>query len=157
MEKSRSAALRTASHTFDFRVIGFGRRLRFVRLYKMVLSTRSGCVSKNLGRLQIHHPQRSKSGILLLMLIRARHIATIIALSLAGGALSGCGTINEKLAGGLSDAIPAWAGGLPADAPPRPGTAKYDEFMKERERKRLEPAVAKDGTAQSASSPDAVR
>ena len=33
-----------------------------------------------------------------------------------------------------------WAGGLPADAPPRPGTAKYDETMKERERERLEPA-----------------
>ena len=57
------------------------------------------------------------------MPIRARHIATIVALSLAGFALSGCGTINEKLAAGVSDAIPAWAGGLPADAPPRPGTA----------------------------------
>jgi hypothetical protein len=83
----------------------------------------------------------SANGNLLLMPIRARHIATIIALSLAGGALSGCGTINEKLAGGVSDAIPAWAGGLPADAPPRPGTAKYDEFMRERERKRLLPAA----------------
>jgi hypothetical protein len=82
---------------------------------------------------------KGQSGNLLLMPIRARHIATIIALSLAGGALSGCGTINEKLAGGVSDAIPAWAGGLPADAPPRPGTAKYDEFMRERERKRLLP------------------
>jgi len=38
---------------------------------------------------------------------------------------------------------------LPADAPPRPGTAKYDEFMKERERKRLEPAPAKDDAAKS--------
>ena len=35
--------------------------------------------------------------------------------------------------------IPQWAGGLPADAPPRPGTAKYDEMMKERERERLTP------------------
>jgi hypothetical protein len=95
---------------------------------------------------------KGQSGNPLLMPIRAHHIATIIALSLAGGALSGCGTINEKLAGGVSDAIPAWAGGLPADAPPRPGTAKYDEFMRERERKRLEPAVAKDGTAQSSTS-----
>ena len=75
------------------------------------------------------------------MPIRARHIATLVALSLAGIALSGCGTINEKLAGGISDAIPAWAGGMPADAPPRPGTAKYDEYMKERERKRLMPAA----------------
>ena len=74
------------------------------------------------------------------MLIRTRHIVTIVALSLAGGALCGCGTINEKLAGGVSDAIPVWAGGLSPDAPPRPGTAKYDEFMRERERKRLLPA-----------------
>ena len=74
------------------------------------------------------------------MPILTRHIAAIVALSLAGFGLGGCGTINEKLAAGVSDAIPAWAGGLPADAPPRPGTAKYDEFMQERERKRLMPA-----------------
>jgi hypothetical protein len=75
------------------------------------------------------------------MPIRTRHIVTIIALSLAGGTLCGCGTINEKLSGTVSDAIPVWAGGLSSDAPPRPGTAKYDEFMKERERKRLMPAA----------------
>ena len=75
------------------------------------------------------------------MLIRTRHIAMIFALSLAGFALSGCGTINEKLAAGTADVIPTWAGGLPSDAPPRPGTAKYDEYMKERERKRLMPAA----------------
>jgi hypothetical protein len=91
------------------------------------------------------------------MLIRARHIATIAALSLAGLALSGCGTINEKLAAGVSDAIPAWAGGMPADAPPRPGTAKYDEFMKERERKRLMPASERGEEVKPApSSQDAV-
>ena len=72
---------------------------------------------------------------------RARHISTIVAILIAGFALSGCGTINAKLADGMGEYIPQWAGGLPADAPPRPGTAKYDEFMKERERKRLEPAV----------------
>jgi len=33
--------------------------------------------------------------------------------------------------------MPRWAGGLPPDAPPRPGTAKYDEFMREREQQRL--------------------
>ena len=35
-------------------------------------------------------------------------------------------------------------GGLPADAPPRPGTARYDEFMKERERRRQMPAIERD-------------
>jgi hypothetical protein len=36
---------------------------------------------------------------------------------------------------------------MPADAPPRPGTAKYDEYMKERERKRLLPASERDDPA----------
>jgi hypothetical protein len=74
------------------------------------------------------------------MPISARHFAIVLAVTLAAGGVGGCGTINEKLAAGMSDAIPAWAGGMPADAPPRPGTAKYDEFMRERERKRLMPA-----------------
>ena len=77
------------------------------------------------------------------MIITARQLAVLSAVALSACALSACGTINEKLAAGISDAIPQWAGGLPADAPPRPGTAKYDEFMKERERKRLEAAQAK--------------
>ena len=74
------------------------------------------------------------------MPIRTRHIGILAAALLASSALIGCGTINEKLAAGMSDVIPAWAGGLPADAPPRPGTLKYDEYMKERERRRLLPA-----------------
>ena len=74
------------------------------------------------------------------MTICLRHPAIVVAVALAASGLSACGTINEKLADGLSDYIPQWAGGLPADAPPRPGTTKYDEFMQERERKRLEPA-----------------
>jgi hypothetical protein len=77
------------------------------------------------------------------MAVSSRHVAIVLAVPLLVCGLGGCGTINEKLAAGMSDAIPAWAGGMPADAPPRPGTAKYDEFMRERERKRLEPAPAK--------------
>jgi hypothetical protein len=82
----------------------------------------------------------------------ARHIVTIITVALAGCGLSGCGTINEKLAAGVSDAIPAALGGLPADAPPRPGTAKYDEYMRERERKRLLPAPERGGETKPAPS-----
>ena len=74
------------------------------------------------------------------MLTRARHIATLAAVALTGCGLASCGTINEKIAAGVSDAIPAAIGGLPADAPPRPGTAKYDEYMRKRQRKRLLPA-----------------
>ena len=69
-------------------------------------------------------------------------LALLSALALFGLSLSACGTINEKLADGIGDYVPQWAGGLPADAPPRPGTAKYEEFMRERERKRLEPAAS---------------
>ena len=81
----------------------------------------------------------------------ARQIVTIVTVALAGSGLIGCGTINEKIAAGVSDAIPAAIGGMPADAPPRPGTAKYDEFMKERERKRLLPAAERGEEAKPAS------
>jgi len=64
----------------------------------------------------------------------------LIASALLTCSLTGCSSINEKIASGMGDYIPQWAGGLPADAPPRPGTAKYDEYMKERERNRLLPA-----------------
>ena len=75
------------------------------------------------------------------MPISPRQIATLLATALLAHAVAGCGTINEKLTAGMGDYIPQWAGGLPADAPPRPGTARYDEYMKERERKRLMPAA----------------
>ena len=82
-----------------------------------------------------------------------RHFVVAPAVALLACGLSGCGTINEKLAAGLSDVIPQWAGGLPPDAPPRPGTAKYEEFMRERERKRLEPAPAKDDAGRPSTAP----
>jgi len=78
------------------------------------------------------------------MPISSRHCFIVLAATLVACSLAGCGTVNEKLADGMGDYIPQWLGGLPADAPPRPGTAKYDEFMKERERRRLEPAAPKD-------------
>jgi hypothetical protein len=84
------------------------------------------------------------------MSIVTRHPALIAAIALTACALSGCGTINGYLASGMSDYMPQWLGGMPADAPPRPGTPKYEEYMKERERKRLEPAPNKDDTATKA-------
>ena len=78
------------------------------------------------------------------MPVARRQIAALFAVALPAIGLSGCAGINEKLAAGVSDAIPAWAGGMPADAPPRPGTAKYDEFMRERERRRLMPAAERE-------------
>ena len=77
------------------------------------------------------------------MPISRRHLAILLAVALPACGLGGCGTINEKLADGMSDYVPQWLGGLPADAPPRPGTPKYEEYMKERERARLQPAPPK--------------
>jgi hypothetical protein len=87
------------------------------------------------------------------MPISPRQIANLLATALLAHALAGCGTINEKLSAGMGDYIPQWAGGLPADAPPRPGTARYDEYMKERERKRLMPAAERGEETQPAASP----
>jgi hypothetical protein len=74
------------------------------------------------------------------MSVNARHIMTITALALAAAMLGGCSSINERMGPVVADTIPAWAGGLPKDAPPRKGTPEYDAYMKEQERKRLEPA-----------------
>jgi hypothetical protein len=76
------------------------------------------------------------------MSVRARHITTIAALALLGLAVGGCSSINERIGPVVGDTLPAWAGGLPKDVPPRRGTPEYDAYMKERERKRLEPAPA---------------
>jgi len=85
------------------------------------------------------------------MTARLRQLAMLFAAALLLGALSGCGTINEKMSAGMADTIPAWAGGLPADAPPRPGTAQYDEYMRERERLRQMPAADRPGAEQKTS------
>ena len=90
------------------------------------------------------------------MPVRARHLAVVATFVLLGGGLTGCGTINEKIADGAGDYVPQRMGCLPADAPPRPGTAKYDEMMKERERKRLEPAPPSDAAAKANASLDPV-
>jgi hypothetical protein len=70
-------------------------------------------------------------------------------LALAAPVLAGCSSINEKVGAGMGDIMPQWAGGLPAGAPPRPGTAEYDRFMQERERQRQLPAAEREKDAQS--------
>jgi hypothetical protein len=80
---------------------------------------------------------------------RSRHLAIALAAALIACWLGACGTINSYLADSAADYIPHWLGGMPDDAPPRPGTAKYDAFMREREQKRLEPAPPKEETSQS--------
>lgn len=87
------------------------------------------------------------------MAVSFRQLAILCAAAVLASAVAGCGTINEKLSAGAGDYVPRWAGGLPADAPPRPGTAKYDAFMAERERQRLMPAAGRE-KEQQAMQPD---
>lgn len=72
-----------------------------------------------------------------------RSLSLLLLTGLAAG-LSGCGTVNEKLSAGMGDYVPQWAGGLPADAPPRPGTPQYEAWLKERERLRQIPAAERE-------------
>jgi hypothetical protein len=83
-------------------------------------------------------------------LVRARHIA-MITFALAGTLLGGCSSINERIGPTIADTLPTWAGGMPKDVPPRRGTPEYDAYMKEQERKRLEPAPANANAAAPAS------
>jgi hypothetical protein len=81
---------------------------------------------------------------------RPRAWALLVAALVTCG-LGGCGTINEKIASGAGDYVPAWAGGLPANAPPRPGTPEYDAWTKENERRRAMPAAERQRREQSSS------
>jgi hypothetical protein len=71
---------------------------------------------------------------------RFRRFALLLSLLLAASSLAGCASTGPS----MGDVIPQWAGGLPADAPPRPGTPKYDAYMQERERRRQMPAAERD-------------
>jgi hypothetical protein len=84
------------------------------------------------------------------MPIKTCQLVIVLAVMLQACVLSGCSTINSSLAG-TGEALPTWLGGMPPDVPPRPGTAKYDEYMKEQERKRLTPAPPKEDPAQAQS------
>jgi hypothetical protein len=61
----------------------------------------------------------------------ARLMALLI---LAGSVLTSCTSGHN-----LGDYVPVWAGGLPSNAPPRPGTPEYDAY-----RKALEGEAARD-------------
>jgi hypothetical protein len=74
------------------------------------------------------------------MTVSPQKLATLLASALLASMLSGCASLNEKASAAMGGYIPQWAGGLPADAPPRPGSPEYEAYMKERERQRLIPA-----------------
>jgi hypothetical protein len=78
--------------------------------------------------------------------ISRRLLAPAVVLCLGLG-LGSC----ASSAGFIADHWPHWAGGLPADAPPRPGAPGYDEFIAHQSAKKDAAASAaaadKTGTA----------
>lgn len=60
-----------------------------------------------------------------------RLAATIFTLALVGSVLGGCSEDNQTIGTYLADNIPHWAGGLPKNAPPRPGSPRYAAYLKE--------------------------
>jgi hypothetical protein len=86
----------------------------------------------------------------------ARRVPVLFGLVLMSCSLTGCGSISSFLAGGMGDLIPAWAGGLPADAPPRPGTPEYDAYVKKHAPQQQPTAMSGPDPATSPSA-DAIR
>jgi hypothetical protein len=84
-------------------------------------------------------------------MIRKRLAVALMALSL-GPVLGSCAQVS----GTVSDHWPHWAGGLPADAPPRPGTPDYAAFIAHRQAETdAAQSAAGDKTNQQASAPAA--
>jgi uncharacterized protein YceK len=87
------------------------------------------------------------------MNVRPRPLVILLVTVVSAASLSGCAAVNQKASEAMGDYIPQWAGGLPADAPPRPGTARYEAYMKERERLRQMPASERPQDGQPSSNP----
>jgi hypothetical protein len=56
-------------------------------------------------------------------------MARLITLIVASTILGSCSSTANL----FGDYLPAWAGGLPKDAPPRPGTPEYDALRQKSE------------------------
>lgn len=69
---------------------------------------------------------------------RTSKAAALIGLCLIMPLIAGCGSISVFMA----DAMPHWAGGLPAGAPPRPTDPRYEEYERALQAKVEDPAKA---------------
>jgi hypothetical protein len=63
--------------------------------------------------------------------------------------LSSCGSTSNF----VGDHLPAWAGGLPSDAPPRRGTPGYDSYIRQVDGEHGQPADAPPPQASPAQNP----
>lgn len=78
------------------------------------------------------------------MLRRALTAAVVLS---AGIWLGGCGSLNTLMSSTIADYLPHWAGGLPPNAPPRPGDPGYDEFERAQRARALVAPVETAGAA----------
>ena len=67
-------------------------------------------------------------------------------LVIAGLALASCSSVSNF----TSDHWPTWAGGMPKDVPPRPGSPGYDEFLVHQQGKDVAPQVEQKDNASAA-------
>jgi hypothetical protein len=75
-----------------------------------------------------------------------KRLGTVGALLCLAALLGAC----SPFAGFVADHVPHWAGGLPPDAPPRPGAPGYDDFIAHGE-----PPVQNTGAPESGLAPGA--
>jgi hypothetical protein len=61
----------------------------------------------------------------------------VVILTICALLLAGCGRINTSLSHSIADSWPVWAGGLPKNAPPRPGNPRYAQFIRKQMSKAL--------------------
>jgi hypothetical protein len=84
---------------------------------------------------------------------RAREVAicivSIIGITLGGLLLSSCASTGHF----IGDHLPEWAGGLPADAPPRRGTPGYETYIQHVDGDQAQPANAAPAQPSTATSP----
>ena len=64
------------------------------------------------------------------------NMTRVVALLVAWVSLASCSTAAENVSEKVIDWTPKWMGGLPKDAPPRPGTPEYDELQRKQEAER---------------------
>jgi hypothetical protein len=105
------------------------------------------------GDLQLTMWRRRSSG---LSAGRAKHeavmrIVSMIGATLAGLLLASCASVGPF----IGDKMPAWAGGLPVDAPPRRGDPGYEAYMKQIDGEKDQPATAAPAQTSTVANPPA--